>query len=405
MAMTVLAAVVAVVLGFVPLRRLHRRSGEPEPEAPEEATDISEAADDTDSEEASAPAPASAAAPFSGPKASVVVTAYNDKEIDEFLESVTSQDYPDYEVIIVHEATQMANDEIAGRYASFDRVPVKFCFYPPGSHALSQTKLALTIGIKAAAGDVIVTTTSRCRIPSRRWLSSLMRNFTPGVDIVLGYAATDFDELPRGKRPLRRFVSLMTSAQWMSAAAAGRPYRGDGMNLAYRRQLFFDVKGFSQTMELVNGEDDLFIAPLASADNTRLEFSDDAVVTPCWGDEASRLFDNARDRYRFTSAMLPRRAFLEAGAASLCQWLMLGAAIIAALVDLPNLVPAIVALILLIAAMVTEALIYRRGAAVLGDSRKWWLSPLLLLARPFDNAFFGMSRRRQRDANYTYRRR
>ena len=50
-----------------------------------------------------------------------------------------------------------------------------------------------------------------------------------------------------------------------------RPYIGIGRNLAYRKELFFQQKGFSKYLNLQRGEDDLFINELATSSNTRVE--------------------------------------------------------------------------------------------------------------------------------------
>lgn len=46
---------------------------------------------------------------------------------------------------------------------------------------------------------------------------------------------------------------------------------GIGRNLAYRKELFFQQKGFSKYLNLQRGEDDLFINQLATPSNTRVE--------------------------------------------------------------------------------------------------------------------------------------
>lgn len=372
----VVAAVAAALLGFRGIARL-RRGESPQPES---------------------------TAPESAPKASVVVIGYNDVDLSAFLDSLRSQDYPDYEVIVVSETSQRENDAKAEKYTFPEGGPtLKFCYFPPGSHAVSRKKLALTIGIKAAEGEVIVTTTSRCEIRSPQWLSAIMRNFSQYTDIVIGYAAQDFDELPKRIRPLRRFEENMTSAQWLSAAADGNTYRGDGMNLAYRRQVFFDVKGFAGSIELVNGEDDIFISSIATEANTRLELSEASIVTPKWGDEAPRLSADAREHYRFTSTYLPRKPFVTVGCASAAQWLGLAAAATAAGMALPNLLPLCVVAAVAAISYTVQALLYRKGARVLGDDSKWGLAPLFLLVRPIDNFIFSLSRRGNRSSNFTYR--
>ena len=385
LAVTLIAGICAYITGWGPMRVLRRR-----PDATPDAT--------------------------RGPSVSIVALADGEADPSEFIAAATAQDYDDFEVIIVHEATSSAHEGFAERYAwtppassADDETPhgcrgVKFCFYPPGAHALSQKKLALSIGIKAASGEVIVTTDTSCLIPGPMWLAGMMRHFSPAVDMVLGYARYDYDRLPTSTRPLTRFIHLMTDAQWIAEAEQQRAVRGDGHNLAYRRDLFFTSKGFAGTNDLMNGEDDIFVAANSHGGNIAVELADCSTLTPDHGDDTPRILADAREHYRFTARRLPRASFLRQGYASASQWIMLAAAIIAAITSLPNLAPAAVAIVLLAIIWIMQALAYRNMATTLGDSRKWGLAPLLMLLRPIDNFIFDLSRRNRRFSNYTLRR-
>ena len=46
---------------------------------------------------------------------------------------------------------------------------------------------------------------------------------------------------------------------------------GIGRNMAYRKELFFQRKGYSTYLNLQRGEDDLFINQIATPSNTRVE--------------------------------------------------------------------------------------------------------------------------------------
>ena len=59
--------------------------------------------------------------------------------------------------------------------------------------------------------------------------------------------------------------SELQSLRYLGFALAGKPYIGIGRNLAYRKELFFQQKGFSKYLNLQRGEDDLFINELATS--------------------------------------------------------------------------------------------------------------------------------------------
>ena len=54
-------------------------------------------------------------------------------------------------------------------------------------------------------------------------------------------------------------------------------FRSVGTNLAYRKQLFFEKKGFRK-LNLQFGEDDLFVNEFANKTNTKIEISQDAIT-------------------------------------------------------------------------------------------------------------------------------
>ena len=65
----------------------------------------------------------------------------------------------------------------------------------------------------------------------------------------------------------------MSAIQYFSWAMAGKPYMGVGRNLAYNRELFFKVKGFSSHYHIPSGDDDLFINQVATKNNVAIEYS------------------------------------------------------------------------------------------------------------------------------------
>ena len=97
---------------------------------------------------------------------------------------------------------------------------------------------------------------------SNQWLKLMARNFTPQTQIVLGYSGYDRTKGWLHKRTA--FDTLFQSLRYLGFALAGKPYMGIGRNLAYRKELFFQQKGFSKYLNLQRGEDDLFINQLAT---------------------------------------------------------------------------------------------------------------------------------------------
>lgn len=210
------------------------------------------------------------------PPLSVVICARNESEnLRRNLPTILKQDYPDFEVIVINDGSTDESEDLLS--ALEEEYPNLYhSFTPDSARYISRKKLALTLGIKASKHDWLVFTEADCAPVSNQWLRRMARNFTSSTDIVLGYSSYE-----RGKGWLHKrasFDSLFTSLRYLGFALAGKPYMGIGRNLAYRKELFFKVKGFSTHLNMQRGEDDLFINQVANENNTRVETSPDAVI-------------------------------------------------------------------------------------------------------------------------------
>jgi hypothetical protein len=69
-----------------------------------------------------------------------------------------------------------------------------------------------------------------------------------------------------------RYDTLFIAMQYLGMALRGFPYMGVGRNLAYRRSLFFDNKGFGSHSHIISGDDDLFVNMNSSKTKTSVEY-------------------------------------------------------------------------------------------------------------------------------------
>lgn len=208
---------------------------------------------------------------------SVIVYGKNDAHnLERFLPLILEQDYPNFEVIVVNDgSTDDSKDIVAllqNRYNNLYQT-----YIPEGAKNLSRKKLALTVGIKAAKNDIVLLTDANCYPNSNQWIASISRNFTPGTDIVLGYAS-----LQKKYKYVELYMNwdwLYQSMKYLAFAILRWPYKGMGANLAYRKKRFFEVKGFSKHLNLHFGDDDLFVNQIANHKNTKVEICPESQIT------------------------------------------------------------------------------------------------------------------------------
>lgn len=210
------------------------------------------------------------------PPVSIVICAKNeDDNLTEFLPKVMSQDYPEFEVIVVNDCswdnTENVIDEFAKIFPNLRKATIKEDpYYKHGK------KFALLVGIKATKYNHMLLTDADCYPAGDQWLKEMAKEFTDKRQIVLGYGAYE-----RGKGLLNlliRYDAFSIAVQYLSAAVKGKAYMGVGRNLAYTKELFFEQKGFSKHYHINSGDDDLFVNQASTAENTIIAASAAAVT-------------------------------------------------------------------------------------------------------------------------------
>ena len=331
---------------------------------------------------------------------SVIVDGRNEiGELRHCLPHFLHQDYPLFEVIVVAgDQNEAASDTLSEFRAQFDNLKVTFT--PRDWRALSPKKLALMLGIKAAQYPVVLTTNANCRPASDRWLSKMMSCFEPGVDVVLGYSHYRYSRDRGPGRFYRVFDTVSTGAQWLVSAITGHPYRGTSDNLAYRKQIFFDHSGFSESMHLQWGDDDVWVSQIATATNTRVQLARESQLHAHY-DHMSHAHSVLKMRRDFTSSLVRRWPRVSQSLASLAAIGHLATAIAAVALQPTSPVVIVAALLSLLLTWPAAIAAVRRQCRVLGAPQLLLSVPLFALWRPVVNCFYSLRERRHSRSNYT----
>ncbi|MBW6490161.1 MAG: glycosyltransferase [Lentimicrobium sp.] len=207
---------------------------------------------------------------------SVVICAKNEyRNLVRFLPLILEQNYPEYEVIVVNDAsdddTFYLLRELSGKYSHLKVVHIhqNLNFYV-------GKKFPLSIGIKSAKYNTLLLTDADCYPAGTEWISSMQSVFTDKTRVVLGYGA--YLPMPGILNKMIRFDTLNVAMQYMSLALAKLPYMGVGRNLAYHKELFFNSGGFMKHYKISSGDDDLFINEVAHGWNTRIQPLSEAIT-------------------------------------------------------------------------------------------------------------------------------
>ena len=207
---------------------------------------------------------------------SVIVCAHDEENnIRELVPLLLTQDHPDFEVIIVEDRCNDGTfDYLLETTKTEPKLKMVRVLQKPDH--IHGKKFGLTLGIKAARYDWVLLTDADCRPNRQQWISRMSEQFTSESHIVLGFSA--YQKSPGLLNAFIRFETLLTAIQYLGFALLHKPYMGVGRNLAYRKSLFLDNKGFNNYLGVTGGDDDLFVNQHASATNTNVVIGKESLV-------------------------------------------------------------------------------------------------------------------------------
>jgi hypothetical protein len=188
---------------------------------------------------------------------------------------------------------------------------------------------------------------------------------------------------------LIQFDTLMIALQYFSFARIGIPYMGVGRNLAYRKSLFIEKKGFVNHYHISSGDDDLFVNQNANRKNTKIEFAlESHTVSEAKPDMESWIYQKRRHAktgkyYKFYHIVL-----LSLFPLTTVAFYCLGAII---LLMFPHLYTIIIVISLFLLRIVSQLVITKKAMVKLNEKNMLFLAPFLEIYLLFFNAYIMLS--------------
>ncbi len=197
---------------------------------------------------------------------SVIICARNElANLQALLPLLYQQDYDNYEIIVVEDcSTDGSLDFLLAEKSKNPKLKIVWLRHRP--RHIRGKKYALSLGIRAARHDRLLLTDADCRPLSDTWVAGMASQLQEPYQIVLGYSP--YLRQSGLLNAYIRYETLLTGGMYLTAALDGYPYMGVGRNLAYRKSLFMQHKGFYPHLHITGGDDDLFVNRHATAENT-----------------------------------------------------------------------------------------------------------------------------------------
>lgn len=201
------------------------------------------------------------------PSVSVIIIGKDESvNLEKCLPVILNQDYPNFEVIVVNEGATDETEFLLKRLKKeYDNLYSTFSPIPDNDEVVRNKVLPLTIGIKAARKDVLLFTEADSVPTGNQWIKTMVSPLNDEKQIALGYSR--FEGKDESWKKIAVFDNLLFSLQYFSRAIKQKPFAGTYRNIAYRKQLFFDNKGFSASLNYSNAEL-VFVNQIMTPSNT-----------------------------------------------------------------------------------------------------------------------------------------
>ena len=204
----------------------------------------------------------------------VILSARNEAHnLSTFLPHILSQDYPNFEIIVINDDSTDHSSEVLDHYMA---QYVNLRVINMKNKDREGKKQALQEGIKQAKYEWLVFTDADCYPQSNQWLRSIAAKCKEKTDIILGYSPYQ-----KGKGYLNDFIryeTLMTAVIYGTFTQLGMPYMGVGRNMAYRKSRFLEKVDKEKFEKISFGDDDIAVNAMANSQNTALQFTEKARV-------------------------------------------------------------------------------------------------------------------------------
>lgn len=195
-------------------------------------------------------------------KVTILIAARNEEDnIASTIEDILAQDYPKEltEVIIVDDHSIDCTAEIITSYA--DR-GIKLLQLREEQALNSYKKKAIAEAIRRSTGDVMVATDADCSM-GPQWLSTIIGYYETYHPVMISSPVGYFKE--------KSFFERLQTLEFSYLIGIGAAFIGNGSastcngaNLAYRKDVFYEVGGFKGIDDVASGDDELLLQKVAA---------------------------------------------------------------------------------------------------------------------------------------------
>jgi glycosyltransferase involved in cell wall biosynthesis len=206
---------------------------------------------------------------------SIIICAKN--EADNLLKNlpqILAQQHPDFEVIVVDDASSDDTASILQNFAAKHSQLKIVTIEKDEKRLLPGKKFALSKAVARAKNQLLLLTDADCTPASEHWAGMMTAPLQNGKELVAGYGG--YNKYSGWLNKFIRWETIHTFIQFSSYANTGMPYMAVGRNIAYKKTLLLTAQETELWSVLPSGDDDLLIRTTANRNNTTIIAEPDA---------------------------------------------------------------------------------------------------------------------------------
>jgi cellulose synthase/poly-beta-1,6-N-acetylglucosamine synthase-like glycosyltransferase len=209
---------------------------------------------------------------------SIIVAARNEEsQIAKTIDDLLAQDYDPslMEIIFIDDHSTDSTGKIISSYPD-SRIRLITLNEPETIN--SYKKKAIQTAITAATGKLIITTDADCRM-GVNWLKTIVAYYQQGGYKMISSPVAYSEETSFFERA-QSLEFLYLIGMGASTIGNNSPSTCNGANLAYEREAFYEVGGFTGIDDLASGDDELLLHKIAARYQNKIGFlkNRDAIV-------------------------------------------------------------------------------------------------------------------------------
>ena len=222
------------------------------------------------------------------PFVSIIIAARNEeRNIGKCLQSLSMQTYPSekFEVIITNDHSTDNTVQVIDSMKINNVRVLNLEDFTENRVLNSYKKKSIETALKFSKGELIITTDADCVVPEK-WIET-MASFYKEKNPVFIAAPVSITSTSSGKKIRETLLGIFQSLDFMTlqgitGASVSKKFHSmcNGANLAYRKDVFYEVNGFEGIDEIASGDDMLLMHKIREVYPDGIEFikSPDVIV-------------------------------------------------------------------------------------------------------------------------------